>query len=122
MQATADEIARIDLGEVGTLVIKDDGDDDWHINVSAETPDGTTAALSDVLRVRRRQLGDDRFMTELEAIPSPHDSAENDSGRPLTPGPFICDDCSRTWPSKRNQTPHRSDDLCPDCYDGGDGQ
>jgi hypothetical protein len=31
---------------------------------------------------------------------------------------FVCDDCKKTWPSKKNKSDEELDeDLCPECYE-----
>lgn len=108
---TGNELGRVDLGALGELVVYDDGDPDPYVTI--RKPHGAPASLDALLRSKRNDMGDEAFTEALAKLPTP-------SNKPTTTtnwrsGPFVCHDCHRTWPSKRNQTPDADADTCPEC-------
>jgi hypothetical protein len=114
---TGAEIARFDLGDVGDLVIKDDGDPDYYVRFRIEADDGSEYGIESRCRQYRTSEGDDTFETALTSDESSQQPESIDFSK-YGSNIFKCDDCNRSWPGKRNQTPDGPNDICPDCYDG----
>lgn len=122
---TGDEFARVDLGPIGDLVIEDDGDPDRYLNVNIETPNGGTNSARSVMMDYRQNNGDNDLEAALQAA---FEAVAGDAGgrgggasgmANYGVGIFVCDDCCRSWPRRKNQTPNSSVDTCPDCAGGG---
>lgn len=118
MAGTGDEFTAIDLGSLGKIHIYDDGDNDAYASVSHSLYRGN-GDLRSAIREHRRDEGD---QATLEALASASTDATvassgGDDGYDPTPGPFVCDDCHRTWPADYNETPDADEDTCPGCAD-----
>lgn len=117
MQGSGATLGTVDLGPLGTLEVRDDGDNDNHLYVKMYDDSGSVqfAERCQSLRDRRKSMGDTDFMDWFDK-----QSADESSAPSWTPDGgvgFVCDECGRLWASKRNQTPGNSDDICPDCID-----
>lgn len=121
-RGTGDELGRIDLGRLGTIIIRDDGDPDECItNRCADDPD-KFRSVYDAVYEARQELGDDVIMEELSKLafdpPTPEPSMKRPPLPRYTAGPFQCHECGLTWPEKRNKTPELGEpDTCPECYE-----
>lgn len=116
--STGDEIGRIDLGAFGSLVIADDGFDDYDVNVIIEDNDGLEHTVAGRFRAEREDTNEgDVFADLIDATDAGTDNMPADPSDALrfTAGPFVCDGCNRTWPGKQNQTPDADTDVCPEC-------
>lgn len=112
---TGDVFAVIDFGEpVGRFEFRDDGDHDSHAGITHIAPDGTSTYFGRSGWDLRRDLGDSAIGGELKTAFDPDPTPDLPSTR-YNAGPFVCDDCHRTWPGNDNQTPDAPGDTCPDC-------
>lgn len=119
-RGSGDEIAEIDLGAAGRIVISDDGYNDADVSVKLyDAEDGEAPRMAVMLSRSRVELGDDAFAAALSSVESGvsvDTSASN--GTDWGPGPsYKCDGCGLTWPRGTNQTPGPGDDTCPECDD-----
>lgn len=120
-KGSGDELGRIEIPNVGELVIKDDGDPDSFACASIETADGNEYRFGTTnLSFRKDKDGDKKFIEGLKqagasSMGSP--SKPRNQGSVFPSGPFKCHDCNKTWPGKMNQTPGDVHDTCPDCHD-----
>lgn len=105
---------RIDFGPIGELVIRDDGYDDTDIEVVIIDPDGKEHGFIDGLASFRYERGDVPFEAALRNGAERHVETQAKAASNRR-GSFVCDQCGKTWAQKRNQTPHISTDVCPDC-------
>lgn len=113
-QGTGDELGRVDLGVLGTLAVRDDGHTDPDVNVNL-IRDGTAVNAVTGLAIARDEHGDEAVCKALDGATVTASSPSMDNFE--IAGPFICDGCGKTWPSKHNQTPDGPKDFCPDCHD-----
>lgn len=122
---TGVEFCRIDLGEIGTVVVEDDGDPDPCASVRLAGDDGQHhPPLFGPVTNARATHGDTRTLEMLQDasmdVTTDGTTSTSPSG-PIVPQPFKCDGCGLTWPGKDNQTPDGPEDWCPECDDtGGD--
>ena len=110
-QGTGDEICRIDLGEHGAYVIADDGDTDAYLAKCVENNDGEQIHPS--LRTLRADIGEEAFLDALANGSLIVEEIESSTSF-TTGGPFVCDDCHRTFPSD-DKHEQKGNDVCPDC-------
>lgn len=115
---TGDEIARIDLGVIGEMFVEDDGDPDHYVSTGIVKPDGTRSGVGSAIMDFREEHGDVRLEAVLEDAAEAREASGGSGPTDYGIGIFVCDDCSRSWPKRKNQTPDRAVDTCPDC--GGD--
>lgn len=104
-RGTGDTLLTIDLGDIGSFEISDDGFTDTDIRYDS---------IPNAIKVARETYSDEWIFEQLadaEIIPGERTSSSYD-----IPGPFICTDCHRTWPSHANETPNADVDTCPDCF------
>jgi hypothetical protein len=114
LRGTGEVIGTISVGEFGDIVFEDDGDDDSHTNVYAQTPDDSIYNLEMVARFMREKHGDGALGEMLASVDGPTGSVG--TGYTSWPAPaYVCDDCHRTWPRGTNATPDADADTCPDC-------
>ena len=117
---TAEEFVRIDLGPIGELFVADDGDDDHYLTTGIDTPEGHRKGFGSGLMDYRDEHGDAALEAALKDAADAHEAATGGGGpTDYGVGIFVCDDCSRSFPRRKNQTPDASTDTCPDCA-GGD--
>lgn len=122
LEGTGAELARLDFGPLGVMVIRDDGDNDHFVNTLDDADNGES--LRNMIMDRRAELrDDDQLVDELETLADklaqdPDDSTGSSGSSFERTGPFSCTNCHKTWPQKRNQTPDRAGtNLCPECHD-----
>lgn len=112
-EGTGDVLGRIELKDIGTMIIRDDGHADPDVSVQFESPDGEETYFSSWLSMTREQMADSEFSELLDdaaAEPSTGGESGDLTNFDLT-GPFVCQDCYRTWPGEYKER----GDLCPDC-------
>lgn len=114
-QGTGDELGRVDLGCIGTLVIDDDACSDPDVNAHIVQDGGAHRSPHMGFRLAREEHGDEAVCKALDGATVTASSPSMDNFE--IAGPFICDGCGKTWPSKHNQTPDGPKDFCPDCHD-----
>lgn len=118
-QGTGHEFLRLDLGKVGELVIVDDGahDPDTDIRLLDASGNVVLDRRPSHFHQFRSDQGDAAFEAALLGGQERHEqtAAAQSTHTSYGVGHFVCDDCHRTWPSKRNQTPDGTTDTCPEC-------
>lgn len=116
-QGTANDIASLDLGRLGTLIVHDDGAHDVDVSVCIEAPTGQRLSAGHMLTemLRAGTIADDDIIREFERTNQGQaDSPLPDSYEPAYhQGHFACNDCHRTFPGKYRGD--NGEEVCPDC-------
>lgn len=119
-QGTGDEYGRVDLGPIGVLIVEDDGHNDLDVEAYVMMPTGDSTGLKIAIqtalknsRITGHELMD--LLDSLEGGTKASTRVPVDMGRQY--GEFACDTCHRTWPGRKNKTPDKRTDTCPECYE-----
>jgi len=112
-QGSSDELGRISLDSYGDLIFEDDGDPDTYVRLILETDDQSYNIATTDMFAHIRNDGDDVLADLLDELDV--ESSVGPTSFEQT-GPFVCDDCHLTHPSKDK---HEQDGatLCPSCAD-----
>lgn len=116
---TGDTFIEVDLPDGhGRFVVADDGYHDGDVDYRLEDADGNHATFS---QLRKDICDDDEFIALLEAAFGHADAPAGGGSTSRTsfnsPPVFKCDDCNKSWPRRRNQTPAEQADTCPECVE-----
>lgn len=114
LQGTGEELGRIEIPDVGTVIFEDDGCGDSDTRIKFEDVDGRGYSSLIATVPTRNSEGDEHVVDRLASVGGGTVATDSGSGFER-PGSFQCDDCGRTWPGKDNQTPDGDEDTCPEC-------
>lgn len=123
LKGTGQELGRIEVDGLGAFILADDGDGDLFADMFLELENGTRIRFGHSSLQCRQDLGDEAIMDAIDAHNAAAASgdaetvADGGETTTYTVGSMVCDDCHRTWPARKDQTPDRGFNTCPDCHE-----